>query len=66
MARTKDSFALPTIKSKLEAELMAVVDESSHSQKRTEEVKELVIKMILLGRKKGRPALKEKEFENAA
>lgn len=66
MARAKDILAMPESKSNLEVELIAVIDNSCKSQKRTEEVQELVIKTILLGRKKGRPALKEKEFENAA
>lgn len=66
MARAKNILTLPAIISDLEIEFIAVTDNSSSSQKRTEEVKELVIKMILLGRKKGRPALKEKECENAA
>lgn len=57
---------LPETENDLKAELIAVVDESINSKRRTEEVKELVVKMILLGRKRGRPSHSEEEFENAA
>ncbi len=66
MARAKNILVLPVTTNEFKTELIAVVDESVNSKKRTEEVKELVIKMILLGRKRGRPSLKEEEFENAA
>ena len=66
MARAKNILALPLTTNELKTELIAVVDESTNSRKRTEEVKELVVKTILLGRKRGRPSSKEEEFENAA
>ena len=66
MARAKNILALPLTTNELKTELRAVVDESTNSRKRTEEVKELVVKTILLGRKRGRPSRKEEEFENAA
>ena len=50
----------------LEADFIPVVDDSTNSKNRTEEVQELLIKMILLSRKRGRPSLKDEEFENAA
>ncbi len=66
MARAKNILAQPETTSELKIELIGVVDESTSSKKRTEEVRELIIKIVLLGRKKGRPSLKVEEFENAA
>jgi len=66
MVRANDALALARTKTELEVELIAVIDESTDSQRRTEEVRELVIKMILLGRKKGRPSVREQEFDDAA
>lgn len=66
MAKAKNILAQPVTTNELKIELIGVVDESANSRKRTEEVEELVVKIILLGRKRGRPSTKVEEFENAA
>ena len=50
----------------LEASLIPVIDESLNSKNRTEEVQDLLVKMILLSRKRGRPSMKDEDIENAA
>jgi hypothetical protein len=54
------------VEERLKLDMIAVVDESNTSKIRTEEVRQLIAKMILLGRKKGRPSTKDREFEDAA
>jgi hypothetical protein len=49
-----------------EADFVPVIDESTNSKNRTEEVQELLVKMILLSRKRGRPSMKDEDIENAA
>ena len=66
MARAKNTLAFPRETNELKTELVAIVDETINSKKRTDEVKELIIEMILLGRKRGRPSYKEEEFDRAA
>ena len=56
---TENSF-LPDV------DLIPVIDESTNSKNRTEEVQELLIKMLLLSRKRGRPSTKEEDLEDAA
>ena len=43
-----------------------VAESSEAFQKRRDEVQSIMIRMILLGRKKGRPSAKEEEYEKAA
>lgn len=50
----------------LHVELFAVVDNSANGKARTDEVRDLIAKIILLGRKKGRPSNSEREFQDAA
>lgn len=43
-----------------------VAESSEAFQKRRDEVQSIMVRMILLGRKKGRPSTKEEEYEKAA
>ncbi len=66
MGNNKKVIATPDTLDDMKLELIAVTDKSSTAVRRTLEIKELLVKMILLGRKRGRPSLKNEDVEYAA
>lgn len=66
----KDSRDKPRNLFKKAEELKVVfefeIDNSVDSVRRTEQVREIISQMLLLARKRGRPSMKEENYEEAA